>query len=48
MDIGSSAFRHQPDEMWAAGATGNPTRTLIRYLIDHSWRERAVPVHRSY
>jgi leucyl aminopeptidase len=36
MDIGSSAFRHQPDEMWAAGATGNPTRTLIRYLVDHA------------
>jgi leucyl aminopeptidase len=34
MDIGSSAFRHNADEMWAAGATGEPTRTLIRYLID--------------
>jgi len=36
MDIGSSAFRHHPDEMWAAGATGNPTRTLIRYLVDQA------------
>ena len=34
MDIGSTALRHSADEMWAAGATGQPTRTLIRYLTD--------------
>lgn len=32
MDIVGPTFRQRPSEFWSAGATGAPTRTLIRFI----------------
>ena len=43
MDVAGSAFSENgPGDYWPRGATGNPTRTLVQWILDRSDTRRAA------
>ena len=43
MDVAGSAFSENgPGDYWPRGATGNPTRTLVQWVLDRAGSGRAV------
>jgi leucyl aminopeptidase len=47
LDVASTAFVEHPGEFWPRGATGSPTRTIVRYIEAQAERDPERPAPRK-